>query len=133
MQLRLTTDYAIRVVLCLASGPPRRVISLQEVSEQISVSAGYLRKVVSFLQRAKIVDSSQGSKGGFFLARPVKEITLYDIIAACEDTMKINRCLESDGYCSRHGAPGCRVHQYLQTLQGRVEDELKRMHIVELL
>ena len=51
------------------------------------------------LSSRNIVSASRGASGGYFLARPPKEITIGEIVRALEDDMEIIECVKSDGKC----------------------------------
>ena len=99
MQLKMQTDYAIRVLLYLAGR--REPAVTKEMASALGISEGYLPKVTQRLRRAGWVSSSAGVAGGFQLIEDPGKITLYDVMRVTEDTVQINRCLEGDGYCSR--------------------------------
>ena len=63
------------------AGLPVTIIS---ISEKLGISKIYLEQVFSLLKRARLVDSINGSQGGYQLARAPKDISVYDILAAIE-------------------------------------------------
>ena len=50
-----------------------------------------------------------------------------------EGTTKINRCLETDGFCSRHGTQFCMIRKYYQELQDQMEEYLSGITIDQVL
>ena len=56
-------------------------------------------------------------KGGYSLAKSSDEISLYDVISSTEVTMAINKCLETNGVCSRNCIGTCRIRKILFNLQ----------------
>lgn len=67
------------------------------------------------------------------MAKRAKEILLYDVIAVMEDTMQLNRCLESDGFCSRSATDSCPVHKYYERIQNTMDQYLKNITIQDIL
>ena len=100
MQLKNSTDYAIRIVCYLAA--QERMVSTSELSRKLNVSANYVPKIAKKLKDAKIVNACEGINGGYMLAKQPENISLMDIISCVEETMAINRCLEEDRFCSRN-------------------------------
>ena len=98
MQLKNTTDYAIRIVCHLAMHS--ETVTTSELASELKVPGSYIPKITKKLKDANIITASEGLKGGYSLAKKPEDISLYDIISATEVTMKINRCLEKDGFCS---------------------------------
>ena len=100
MQLKNSTDYAIRIVCYLAA--QERMVSTSELSRKLNISANYVPKIAKKLKNAKIVTACEGTNGGYMLAKQPENISLMDIISCVEETMAINRCLEEDRFCSRN-------------------------------
>ena len=122
MQFNITTDYAIRSVVYLASHPG--VCNCPDISESMVIPISYLRKILHKLKEAGLVRNFLGSNGGFALAKPAEEITLLEIIRIMEDTVFINRCLEYDHYCSREAVAACPINRVYCKLQAQLEETL---------
>ena len=131
MKLKITTDYAIRTVLYLAE--TGRVTTSIEVSEAMNIPHNYLINIIRDMRKGDLITTLPGAKGGCMLAKPSKEIRLYDVVMAMERTIQINRCLEKDGYCSRGASSYCQVHRVYAEIQSEVEDRLKRCTIADIL
>ena len=86
-----TAEYALRAVVVL--GPQRGVpLTTRQIASRAQVPAGYLSKAVQALGRAGLVEGQRGLGGGFTLARPLKEITVLDVINAVDPVHRIDRC-----------------------------------------
>jgi Rrf2 family nitric oxide-sensitive transcriptional repressor len=131
MQFNLTTDYAIRTVLYLAI--KGELATAKEIAEAMGIPSYYQLKITAKLVHSGIIRRMQGVKGGFSLNRKTTEITLFDIVDAMEPTMRINRCLEEDNYCSRFATASCPVRRFYVTMQGEIEDKLQTMTVAALL
>ena len=83
MSLSNTTGHAIRALACLAGcrNPPA---SIKELALCAEVPQAYLAKIVKKLNDSGIIESRRGSKGGIWLARPAKLISLWEISVALE-------------------------------------------------
>lgn len=86
MHLNISTDYAIRMVLFLAKHTKK--VSSSKLSKEIGISSRYLLQIAAKLRDAGIVDPSHGSGGGYELARPAKDINLFDIILVMEERIQ---------------------------------------------
>lgn len=128
MQLNLTTDYAIRVVLYLAEA--EGLVTSQDLANFSKVSPNYIFKIMKKLVDAGYVEQFRGVKGGYKLCVNPQDITLWDIIELMEPTTAINRCLENDSYCSRHGnVLGCQVNAVYRVFQEQMEAYFKSYSI----
>ena len=131
MQIKLTTDYAIRIVVCLAE--TGRVTSSTEIAEAMHIPQKYLSKIIYDLKRAGIVAAHSGTRGGYSLAKPPKDISLFDIMDTTEGKMKISRCLEEDEACSRDAVRTCPMRRQYVLLQAQMEVFLKSRTIDQFL
>jgi Rrf2 family protein len=131
MQLTLATDYAIRTVLYLAQR--EGIVPTGEISEAMGIPKSYLVKILRDLRNKGYIVTSIGVKGGYELCREADQITVLDIIETIETTVKINRCLEEDAYCSRFATENCPVRKFYTIVQQNMEEQLSAVTIQQLL
>lgn len=126
--LSQTTDYALRLVVQLASHP--EPLTIPELARSTRVPAGYLAKVLRQLARAGLVHSQRGPNGGSVLARAPEELTVLDVVQAVDPLKRIVVCplgLRS------HGANLCPLHRRLDQAVATVEEAFRNSSLVELL
>ena len=131
MQLNLTTDYAIRLILYLYIAD--REVTVKEIAEKMVISPKYLPSVTKKLVEIGLVQSKPGRNGGLKAVKPAEEVTLLEIISSMEKTIKCNRCLEDDEYCSRFATKTCPVRKFYQNLQEDLNTKLANVTIKDLL
>ncbi len=119
MQFNITTDYAIRFLLCM--GNMSSPVSGNTVAEQAKIPPKYLLKIARRLREAGLLGSLAGAKGGYYLRKTLREITLYEVLRIMEPTIKISRCLEPDSYCCRGASADCKMHRYYERIQEELE------------
>ena len=83
----------------------------------------YLKKVLAQLREAGLVEAKRGYRGGFILARPAEEITLFEVIEAVEPGALEAKCFYGTNLCSEERA--CAVHEFWSDLRTRVEAFLR--------
>ncbi|SET78534.1 RrF2 family transcriptional regulator [Lacrimispora sphenoides] len=132
MRLKITTDYAIRIILYMAQQGVQ-VTTAKEVAAQLGMTYNYFNKIASKIKRLGFIESVQGPKGGYRLAKDAADITLYDIVEAMEGSICINQCLEEDGYCSRNATPSCLVHRIFKSIQTKTIEMLSGTRICDLI
>ena len=73
------------------------------VSKRQGISDNYLEQIIFPLKKAGIVQSVRGSQGGYFLARPAKEITAGEVLRVLEGDLAPVECLANgaDVHCGR--------------------------------
>ncbi len=122
MHITQETDYALRIVYCLAKSEKRR--DARSISEEMCVTLRFSLKILGKLVSSGIVESYKGNRGGYELARPACEITMKDVIEAVEGPYRLSRCIgeEGAGECNR-GMSGCCV---FQTVFRQISDDINR-------
>lgn len=131
MQLKTQTDYAIRILLCLSQSDSS-VVS-KELAQSLGIRENYLPKITQRLRQVGWVESTSGTRGGFRLMVKPEDISLLDVMRVMEDSVCINRCLEKDGYCSRHATGTCPVHQVYRVVQKGLEEYFASVTLAALL
>ncbi len=88
MRISRSTGYALLAVGYIAQNQQKEGIILsQSISKRYNIPLEYLLKILQQLVRANVLRSKRGPRGGFTLARPVKKITMLQIIEAVEGPM----------------------------------------------
>lgn len=132
MQLNITTDYAIRILIYL-SERNTQVIPSKELSEVLCIPQSYVLKVLKKLSTADIIKMQVGVNGGSQINHSPEDINLFQITKLMEPTMKINKCLEADEYCSRDAITTCSIRKMYCRIQDQVEEKLSSITIQSLL
>jgi Rrf2 family protein len=104
----------------------------REVADSVATNPVVIRRLLSQLAHAGIVDSAHGSKGGFSLARPANKITLYDVYRAVEESGFFALPEKKNDKCP----VACRMKAILDGVFARVESkvlpELKRTTLADV-
>ena len=95
MHITQESDYAVRIVYCLAKCGTRR--DARGISEEMCVTLRFSLKILGKLVSSGIVESYKGNRGGYELARPASEITLKDVIDAVEGPYRLSRRVGAGG------------------------------------
>ena len=106
---------------------------IERLAEAEAVPANFLAQILLKLRDHGLITSRRGNQGGYLLARPPEEISLYDILVAVE-----GRCLHLSG--NFHGRSGRRLKQVWdeigQTLMEKTRsytlDQLAGKHAEEM-
>jgi Rrf2 family protein len=80
----------------------------REIAQETGIPTNYLSKVLHSLSRAGLVSSTRGRNGGFRLARPAPEITVFDIVNVFDLLSGQRRCFLGNKTCSQETA--CVAH-----------------------
>lgn len=132
LQLKLTSDYAIRFVLYLAENRDSKC-TVKEVEEKMGIPSKYLYKIVRILREKKIIDTFQGHNGGIILLKNPEDITLYDVISEIEDGILINPCMRDKNCCSLKATDHCNVRRFFCALNRDIEMYLNSISIADII
>lgn len=99
MHITLETDYAVRIVYCLAKESTR--MDAKSISEKAQVTLRFALKILHKLVTAGIVKSFKGAQGGYEIAKPLEELTLKEVIETVEGPYHFSRCVGNHGQCNR--------------------------------
>ncbi|HKN25170.1 MAG TPA: Rrf2 family transcriptional regulator [Candidatus Acidoferrum sp.] len=130
MQITRATDYAVRVVVQLATLPKGKKAQLAALGVATGVSGSFLSKVLQRLVHAGLVTSHRGTGGGFCLRPHGEKITLLQVIEAMEGPTKLNQCLIAGLSCDRK--PWCGVHPIWQKAQEALTHVLASVTVAEM-
>lgn len=77
-----TTDYAIRILCCLAKA--NRPVSSSKLASQIGISSRYLLHTSALLKNSGLVEVVNGSAGGYLPGRDPEQISVWDVVMATD-------------------------------------------------
>ena len=129
--LNISTDYAIRCLIYLSNS--KGYVSTNEISARMSIPCKYAAQILNKLKKAGVVDVKRGKSGGFAMTYDPKNLFLIDIIHMMNDDIRINRCLERDGFCSRNAIDRCAVHDIFKELQSSVDSHLGGISFADII
>jgi len=134
-----SVEYGIHCLLWLvdpATGQP----SCRDLAELQGVSPTFLAKIFPKLEKAGIVDASEGKRGGYRLARQPAEISVLDIVDAIEGEKPLFDCQEIRGRCAVFGGSApkwatngvCAIHATMLRAEKAMRVELKQETLASL-
>lgn len=119
----LETDYAIRIVQCLAESDTR--LDAKTIAERTGVTPRFTLKILHGLVGGNIVKSFKGKLGGYVLARPKEEITLLTVVEEVFGPLEVSKC-NVDGTCT-HPNGICKFHSVFDDIEKTVKEKLAKV------
>ena len=105
MMFSTKAEYGVRVMVELARSAGAEPVPLAEIAAKDGLPLAYLEHLAARLRKAGLIDSRRGSRGGYLLARPAREITMAEVVEALEGSIAPIECISQapDGsiVCSR--------------------------------
>jgi Rrf2 family protein len=133
--LSATCKYGIRAVIFIASKPDQKSnTGLKEISERLNIPQPYLAKILQILARKKMLHSSKGPHGGFYLLMPATTLTLMDIIDAIDGRNFFDSCYVTGERCNFDKPDNglCILHNDLRQEKVRLEKFFSSKTVEEL-
>ncbi len=78
------TIYAVAALHELSSIPEDEVMKIKEIAARASVPQNFLEQILLELRKQGILISIKGARGGYKLAKKLKDVTLKDVIMILE-------------------------------------------------
>ena len=98
-----SVEYGLHCLLHLVDRPEGGQPSSKDLAEFQGISPSYVAKLFTQLEKAGIVRSAEGVRGGFRLARPADRITVLDVVDALEADKPLFQCREIRRNCILYG------------------------------
>jgi len=127
MKISAKVDYACRVLAELARlHGSAELAQIEHLARVEQVPPNFLAQILSELRNGGIITSRRGIQGGYALARPPDQISLYDIFAVIDG--------EVLGLSGNHeGRSGRRMREVWKEIRDTLAEETKRYTLDKLL
>jgi Rrf2 family iron-sulfur cluster assembly transcriptional regulator len=109
-------------------------VSLTAIAKTQNISVNYLEQLFIRMREAGLVKSVRGALGGYLLTRTPSQISVWEVLIAAEEAMRINRC-DADLRKSRcfGGMSKCLVHHIWEEKRARIHDYLGNISLQDIL
>lgn len=130
MHITREADYALRIVDTLARSTNR--MEAKAIAEKSCVTLRFSLKILRKLVASGIVKSYKGSQGGYEVAKPLEEITVYEVLETIEGPVALNRCVLEDHVCSRVPDKKCPYHYMFEHVSDHIRAQLSAVTIASV-
>ncbi|MCX6938721.1 MAG: Rrf2 family transcriptional regulator [Verrucomicrobia bacterium] len=126
MKLSVKVDYACRVLVQLARRHGGEELAhIEELAQSEAVPANYLVQILSELRNGGLILSRRGKQGGYALARPAADISLFDVVTLIEgDVLELGGAVQ--------GQSGRRVAQAWREVRAVLEAKCRAVTLEQL-
>jgi len=123
-------EYALQAVVYLALKKEGERISIKDLTGRLDIPYHFLGKILQGLTRKGFLTSVKGPHGGFALAMPAEEITLFQIVEAIDGAGFSQNCVMGFPDCS--GKNPCAVHETWSGVRESITTMLQVKNIGQL-
>lgn len=130
MRLRSQTHAALRTLLDLSlHGAIQAPVPVSDIAKRQQLGVAFLEQLLRPLKKAGLVAPWRGMKGGYTLAQPAEEISLFDVLEALGDpaVRPVRGQAKSEG-----GAEAEAVAALLEKAEAGLEKTLRSLTLAEL-
>jgi len=114
-----SSKYALKAVLYLAVHTDENTkMMVKDISERINVPKAYLAKLLQELSKRKIISSTKGPKGGFYINPSNKNQTLMQIIEVIDGKKKMESCVLGLEDCNEQKP--CPIHRLISPSRSKM-------------
>jgi Rrf2 family protein len=104
----------------------KEILSTRIISQKEGIPFDFLEKIISQLEKAKLVKGKKGTGGGYVLAKMPNKITARDIVSALEGTTSVD--------CSLCGmSKKCISKSVWKKIDDAISKTLKNIKLSELI
>ncbi|MCD1126840.1 Rrf2 family transcriptional regulator [Jinshanibacter sp. LJY008] len=93
-------EYALHCLLYISQRDGVKEANVRDLAELQGVPVDFLAKIFTRLKKSGIVNSTEGARGGFHLARSPESISVKDVIEAVDGDKALFECKEIRERCA---------------------------------
>lgn len=135
MKISAQEEYGLRCLLQLARAEHEgESLTLGQIARREGISVANAGKLMWILNKAGLVQSTRGTKGGYALARPASQIRLNEVIRVLDHDMVQNHCQSYTGVMDTCVHTGdCGIRPVILELHQVVDNALAEITLSKLL
>lgn len=139
MRLSKRGEYGLRAMIILAepngkSGSPA-MMQIKEIAQREQISPKFLEQILLTLKNAGLLHSKMGIGGGYYLAKPAKEITLGQIFRVLDGPVAPVKCVSQMAYepCGCPDEETCGLRLVMGDVRNAIADILDHTSLADVI
>jgi Rrf2 family protein len=126
-----SSKYALKAVLYLAlHTDENNKMMVKDISERITLPKAYIAKLLQELSKRKIISSTRGPKGGFYVTPSNKNETVMQIIEVIDGKKRMETCMLGLEDCNEQKP--CPIHRLISPSRSKMITLLENKTINDL-
>jgi Rrf2 family protein len=133
LKLTKKADYgliALRHLSTTAKAGPRASASAKDIAEAYRIPLPLLSKILQKLVRGGLLNSEQGTNGGYRLSRPPQEISALEVIRTIDGPIILTQCFTDHPGCDQSAL--CTVREPLRKVHEGILNLLAGISLSDL-
>lgn len=138
MRLSKRGEYGLRAIIALAepaeNSDAPQMMQIKEISIQEQISPKFLEQILLTLKNAGLLHSKMGVGGGYYLARPAREITLGQIFRVLDGPVAPIKCVSQMAYepCGCPDEETCGLRLVMGDVRNAIADILDHTSLADV-
>ena len=121
----------MRIVDAIARSSEK--MTAKTIANNAGITQRFALRILHKLTRCGILQAYRGVLGGYKIAKPLDELTVYDVLHAIEGPIILNRCLLETTICTRVQDKNCPYHRVFKKLSDLVCKELASISFADVI
>ena len=96
--MSMKCKYAIKALINLAANYQKGYVHTADIATEENIPKKFLEQILLDLKHAKIVNSKQGSKGGYYMLKHPKEVSVADVYRIFDGAIALLPCVSLNFY-----------------------------------
>jgi len=130
MRVNTKIRYGLRTMIEISSSTDQNGKLQKDIAKNQNISLKYLDSIILALKLKGLIVNSKGKGSGYLLARPIDEITMFDIYIAFEE-IDIIECINNCSFCER-STHNCKATNYWNEFKVAFCDILKKKNLAQI-
>lgn len=130
LKLTKKADYGLIALRHLALSSRSGPASAKELAALYRIPVPILSKVLQLLAKQGLINSEQGTNGGYRLARDPRSITALEVIRGIDGPIILTSCFTSHGECDQ--SENCTVREPLRKVHEGILKLLESISVADL-
>ena len=120
MKITTKVRYGLRALLQIAETYDGNPVPLSSIADSQEISRKYLEQLVAALRRAGLIGSRKGVRGGYYMIKDPREISLWEVFCTLEGCTSLVECVSTPGICDRSDA--CTTRRIWELLEMKLQE-----------
>jgi Rrf2 family iron-sulfur cluster assembly transcriptional regulator len=128
-----TSRYAIRALIYLAiKSDSKKKVGIKKIADDLNIPSPFLGKILQSMAKQKILQSTKGPNGGFFISEASQQVRLIDIIKIIDGDDLFDRCLITNKSCTDMESNPCALHKHYEPIREEIKSMFSQHSIKSL-
>ncbi|MDD5261569.1 MAG: Rrf2 family transcriptional regulator [Methylacidiphilales bacterium] len=135
MNLSKRGEYALRALIALgiAQSTGRELVPLRELAKNENIPGKFLEQILIQLRENGYVQTKRGKLGGYFLARPMDNISIGQVVRLIDGPLAPISCVSQTAYkkCSCPDEANCGLRILMLDVRNAIANILDRYTLAD--